>query len=289
MGAKDTIILTDSAPSHQEVIQRFSQQLRINDHNTMLHSKAVQQAVVGYAGISRSQQGARFDKDSYTGHICFILRLTPDEAERFISHYLVHHPGWIQDMRLMKDDWLYLLVDTAMLYDEVIPQLKHSLSNSKPKKEDNKPKDCQQQGMNTNKKPQSEDTKYIAPKKSTSKPTKQTPSKKLPSHQEVMKRFAKKLRVNYDAVYSGIAAEQALVCYAGITHVQAGAMFRRDSQTGYTWFKLKLTRDEANLFMNHYQTLYLDAIKKRTTLGNDWVRIAFDTARLYHEIIPKLV
>ena len=131
MGAKDTIILTDSAPSHQEVIQRFSQQLRINDHNTMLHSKAVQQAVVGYAGISRSQQGARFDRDSYTGHICFILRLTPDEAERFIGHYLMHHVGWIQDMRLMKDDWLYLLVDTAILYEEVIPQLKPSLSSSK--------------------------------------------------------------------------------------------------------------------------------------------------------------
>ena len=160
------------------------------------------------------------------------------------------------------------------------------------KKEDNKQQVHGQQGMNTNKQLSSEDTKYIAPKKSKfkkSSPKQITTSKKLPSHQEVMQRFAKTLKVNYDAVYSGIAAEQALVRYAGITRNQTGAMFRRDSQTGHTWFKLRLNSYEANLFMDHYKTLYPDAIKKRTTLGDGWVRIAFDTARLYDEIIPNLV
>ena len=101
--------------------------------------------------------------------------------------------------------------------------------------------------------------------------------------------FVKQLNVYYNTVYNGVAAPQALVRYVGLTRTQTGSTFGRDSQTGHTWFKLYLTSDESDLFLSHYQTHHPDVIKKRKELGNGWVRITFDTQRLYDEIIPNLV
>ena len=66
--------------------------------------------------------------------------------------------------------------------------------------------------------------------------------------------------------YSDIAAEQALVSYAGITPSQAGAMFRRDEQ-GNTWFKLRLDSNEVELFMDYYCTFHLELLKKTQDLS----------------------
>ena len=112
------------------------------------------------------------------------------------------------------------------------------------------------------------------------------------THKNVMQQFANQLKVDYSAVHTGFAAEQALVRYASIHQSQQGTMFRRDQQTGNTWFKLFLTSDELDSFMEHYNSHHAGAIKGHETLteknGVKTVKITFDTQKLYEEIIPIL-
>ncbi len=71
-----------------------------------------------------------------------------------------------------------------------------------------------------------------------------------------MQRFAEVLQVPYSEIFSGIAAEQALVGLAGIGQLQRGASSFRRNQQGESYFKLHLDKQAANKWTDYYNRTF---------------------------------
>jgi HEAT repeat protein len=112
----------------------------------------------------------------------------------------------------------------------------------------------------------------------------------LPSHQELMKHFATCLNVDYSQVYTGIAVEQTLVGKAGIARRQAGASYRRNTQTTHTDFTLHLSDTESQNFISYYQQHHPSLIQHQHTerIDSRRIKVAMDTRTLDQEVVPIL-
>jgi len=107
------------------------------------------------------------------------------------------------------------------------------------------------------------------------------------THEQLMRRFARALQVDYQAVFVGTVVEQVLVRKAGIDRDQTGAMFRRHNED-ITYFKLKLTDTELRRFTEHYQTTFPGVIQQVHARGGEWVRVDMNTPLLVEKVLPVL-
>ncbi|MBA8667616.1 hypothetical protein H1Q59_06915 [Holosporaceae bacterium 'Namur'] len=109
------------------------------------------------------------------------------------------------------------------------------------------------------------------------------------SHVELMQKLQNDLSVRMQEVYIGTVVEQTLVGMAGVYTTQEGAMFRRDNESGHTWFNLKFaTQQEYLKFIACYNTNFNGLIVDQGQFSEGFTKIAMNTEKLYEEASPKL-
>lgn len=111
-----------SLPTHQALMEHFSKQLQVPLKEVTI-GIAAEQALVRHAGITREQTGATFRRHATTGHTKFKLKINAAEVLQWLAYYTQHYPGLFQKIQPSTEDWVYISLDTHILYEKVIPKL----------------------------------------------------------------------------------------------------------------------------------------------------------------------
>ena len=109
-------------PSHRALMKHLAQDLG-KPCSEVLTGIAVETALVRLAGVTRSQNGARFRRDKRTTHTNFWLRLSDREGMKLMNYYMKHFPGLIRGFERQDGGWMRVDMDTRILYEQVSPQL----------------------------------------------------------------------------------------------------------------------------------------------------------------------
>ena len=128
LAAQKHHLLTESmqpVPSHKALLQRFSQQLQVSLEEIEQGTTA-EQALVHLAGITRPQSGTSFRGHMQTDYTEFKLKMDAAEVLQWLAYYTQHYAGLFQKIQLSTDNWVYITLDTYILYHQVIPKLAKS-------------------------------------------------------------------------------------------------------------------------------------------------------------------
>ena len=106
----------------------------------------------------------------------------------------------------------------------------------------------------------------------------------LSNHEELMRKLAKDLDVEYGVVCSGVAVEQTLVAFAGIYTRQEGANYRRNDD-GTTSFKLKFgNEEECRQLVRFYQEHFVDFITSYENIVEGEYKLIINTRQLFNQV-----
>ncbi len=110
-------------PSHEQLMQHLAVKLGV-DYKKVSDGIAVEQSLVGLAGIKTSQLGAKFRRQP-NGNTYFMLRFnSAEELNSFVSRYNRYFPDFIQKSENYVDGQLTrIVVDTKIFYDQVADKL----------------------------------------------------------------------------------------------------------------------------------------------------------------------
>ncbi|KIE06078.1 hypothetical protein NF27_BL00010, partial [Candidatus Jidaibacter acanthamoeba] len=116
--------ITQSSLSHTELMRKFERKLGVS-WNDVYIGTAVEQAIVGIAGIATQQIGAQFrtSTSSQTIITTFSLRFNSEaDLSSFINYYKENYPGLLvqeQMIRYQAGQLTSIKMDTRKLYEEV--------------------------------------------------------------------------------------------------------------------------------------------------------------------------
>ncbi|WP_039455429.1 NACHT domain-containing protein [Candidatus Jidaibacter acanthamoebae] len=113
------------------------------------------------------------------------------------------------------------------------------------------------------------------------------------SHNELMRKFQKVLKVSWDDIYNGIAVEQAMVSMAGINTIQTDTQYRTNTsnQPITTTFSLKFNNvAELNRFVNYFNSRFPGLIMQEEFKyqADQLSDIRMNTRRLYEQVAKWL-
>lgn len=112
--------------SHEDLMKRMQEVLRV-DRNAVYVGTAVEQSLVGLAGIRTLQTGASFRRENSLE--CFKLRFANvAEHQSFLQYYREHFPGCITETGDYREGQLSVVkVDVRILTDLVLPRMAPSV------------------------------------------------------------------------------------------------------------------------------------------------------------------
>lgn len=203
--------------SHIELMQRLQKDLDVEMREVYIGT-AVEQSIVGIAGIYTNQEGAMFRRNNENGHTWFKLKFeTQQEYLKFVAYYNTNFQGIIIDQGNWNNGEATITINSEKLVDIISPKL------GEFKKE---------------------------------------------AHHKVMQELANQLRVGYNEVFNGTAAEQKLVARAGINTRQDHSFFRMEPNYTEKFNLSFANNDEYTKFLNYYRQNFPGFILSASTYNS---------------------
>ncbi|MDF3048222.1 MAG: repeat protein [Candidatus Midichloriaceae bacterium] len=109
--------------THVELMKKFQKELNV-PYSEVFTGVAVEQGLVGLAGITTSQVGARFRQSGDVSTVFHLNFKDIKEQQCFIHYYNIKFPGLIGHNPIKKENGqVSIIIETKRLYEEVAPAL----------------------------------------------------------------------------------------------------------------------------------------------------------------------
>lgn len=107
--------------THLELMQKLAEDLKV-DYSEVYVGSAVEQTLVGYAGVYEDQSASFYRRGS-NGTTYFQLNLTEASYNELIKFYDQRHIGFIKNKEKINDNVYKITTNTMMLYQQLSPKL----------------------------------------------------------------------------------------------------------------------------------------------------------------------